>query len=300
MRTEPIHPVDSGMAVVQPESQRSWLAERTPIVHTENHGVFATSRDVAAFFEKEHRNVLRDIEALISADAAIALNFEPIEIPVKVGFGMRFDRAFKMDRDGFTLLAMGFTGPKALKFKLAYIAAFNEALERLKEIEERRTNPVPALPDFSNPAIAARAWADEFEKRKFAEEQNARLDAEVTALIPAAAVGAAVVRHKRTLREFARKLPGVNLAQLQRRLGEFGYLYRQGNSCWHVYRRHEKLFGESFDPTTGISVIYPTDAGQKLLARLYLEGKLVMCIGRIPECTVEIATLLCIRKADAA
>lgn len=56
---------------------------------------------------------------------------------------------------------------------------------------------------------AARAWADEFEKRKFAEEQNARLDAEVMALIPAAAVGAAVVRHKRTLREFARKLPGV-------------------------------------------------------------------------------------------
>lgn len=71
-----------------------------PIVHTENHGVFATSKDVAAYFGKEHRNVLRDIEALISADAAIALNFEPIEIPVKVGFGMRFDRAFKMDRDG--------------------------------------------------------------------------------------------------------------------------------------------------------------------------------------------------------
>ena len=37
-----------------------------------------------------------------------------------------------MDRDGFSLLAMGFTGKKALEWKLKYIAAFNEMEERLK------------------------------------------------------------------------------------------------------------------------------------------------------------------------
>lgn len=40
---------------------------------------------------------------------------------------------FIMNRDGFTLLAMGFTGKKALKFKLDYIAAFNAMEKALKE-----------------------------------------------------------------------------------------------------------------------------------------------------------------------
>ena len=34
-------------------------------------------------------------------------------------------KSYDMDRDGFSLLAMGFTGAKALKWKMAYIAAFN-------------------------------------------------------------------------------------------------------------------------------------------------------------------------------
>lgn len=152
------------LSVAQPESQRSWLAERIPLVHTEGNRVFATSKDVAAYFEKRHDHVLRDIESLISADASIAPSFGAIELATQVGFGTRWDRAFKMDRDGFSLLAMGFTGPKALKFKLAYIKAFNEAIERLKELEDK-----PRLPDFTNPVIAARAWADEVEGRLLAE-----------------------------------------------------------------------------------------------------------------------------------
>ncbi|MBP2150103.1 phage regulator Rha-like protein [Xanthobacter flavus] len=46
--------------------------------------------------------------------------------------GTRQVRSFDMTRDGFTLLAMGFTGAKALKFKLAYIAEFNAMEEALK------------------------------------------------------------------------------------------------------------------------------------------------------------------------
>lgn len=41
---------------------------------------------------------------------------------------------FVMNRDGFTLLAMGFTGDKALKFKLDYIAAFNKMEKELKSL----------------------------------------------------------------------------------------------------------------------------------------------------------------------
>lgn len=94
-----------------------------PIVHVEAGRVFATSRDVAAFFEKRHDNVLRDINALLSTDPACALNFEETsgDVPMPRG-GSRVERAYNMDRDGFTLLAMGFTGTKALQFKLRYIS----------------------------------------------------------------------------------------------------------------------------------------------------------------------------------
>lgn len=126
---------------------------KTPIVHTEGNRVFATSRDVAEFFEKEHRHVLRDIDLLVAQGVP---NFGQgyYTLPAT---GSQQHRFFDMDRDGFSLLAMGFTGPKALKFKLAYIKAFNEAIERLKELEA--SGPVVALPDFTNPAEAARARA---------------------------------------------------------------------------------------------------------------------------------------------
>ncbi|MCZ8180245.1 MAG: Rha family transcriptional regulator [Rhizobium sp.] len=75
----------------------------------------ATSKDVAAYFEKRHDVVARAIENLIASEPSIAHNFASIEVEVKIGFGTRKDRAFEMTRDGFTLLAMGFTGKKALQ-----------------------------------------------------------------------------------------------------------------------------------------------------------------------------------------
>ena len=56
-----------------------------------------------------------------------------------------------MTRDGFSLLAMGWTGAKALAFKVTYIDRFNAMEAALKAPAQ------PALPDFSNPALAARA-----------------------------------------------------------------------------------------------------------------------------------------------
>lgn len=64
----------------------------------------ASSRDIAEHFGKEHRNVLRDIDDLKKD----VLNFEQMflstEIPDNYG---RPHRAYLMNRDGFTLLAMG-------------------------------------------------------------------------------------------------------------------------------------------------------------------------------------------------
>lgn len=106
--------VQQSLPIIPPATHQPTQA---PSVYVKDGNVYANSRDVAKFFEKEHKNVLRDIEVLVQAEPTIALNFEPIEISVKVGFGYRKDRAYDTTRDGFALLAMGFTGSKALEIE---------------------------------------------------------------------------------------------------------------------------------------------------------------------------------------
>lgn len=86
-----------------------------------------TSLQVAERFEKRHDNILRDVEALKED----VLNFEEMffegDEPDSYN---RPRKIYYMNRDGFTLLAMGFTGKEALRFKLDYINAFN-VMERV-------------------------------------------------------------------------------------------------------------------------------------------------------------------------
>lgn len=85
-----------------------------------------SSLDVANTFNKEHKNVLKDIRELECSEEFSQLNFEP------TSYKDRFNRKqpmYYMTRDGFTLLVMGYTGEKAMKFKEAYIKQFN-AMEK--------------------------------------------------------------------------------------------------------------------------------------------------------------------------
>ncbi|KXU38638.1 hypothetical protein AXE65_12720 [Ventosimonas gracilis] len=92
-----------------------------------------SSTEVARVYGKQHKNVLAAIEKLIP-DLPVSgrLNFQPTTIQVEItgatnaNGATRESKAYHLTRDGFTLLAMGFTGKKALAFKLAYIEAFNQ------------------------------------------------------------------------------------------------------------------------------------------------------------------------------
>lgn len=125
---------------------------RRPVVSIINGEAMADSRDVAAFFEKRHNNVLRDIDNLLAQKPDLRLrNFEQTYSPVQMpNGGTRTDRHFRMTRDGFVLLAMGFTGSKALDFKLAYIEAFNAM-----EAELRNRPAGPAQIDVRDPSQLA-------------------------------------------------------------------------------------------------------------------------------------------------
>ena len=106
---------------------------------------YTNSRNVAAVFGKDHRNVLRDVDKLISgcSDLSSLLFTEVVEFDSSAN---RDTRHFEMTRDGLTLLVMGYTGEKAMKFKLAYIERFN-AMERALRA------PAPALTPINVQAI---------------------------------------------------------------------------------------------------------------------------------------------------
>lgn len=100
----------------------------TNLVRLENGQPITTSTQIAEIFDKEHKNIIRSINQLMAQldQSFNALNFEPVKYFDAKGEERTY---YNLTRDAFTLLAMGFTGAKALQFKLAFLNAFNQ-LER--------------------------------------------------------------------------------------------------------------------------------------------------------------------------
>ncbi|MHC2090040.1 Rha family transcriptional regulator [Methylobacterium sp. CM6244] len=97
-------------------------ADRQPIVRVMDGEVRADSRDVSAYFRKQHKNVLQAISNLECSDGFRRLNFQPIKINDLKGESTSH---VEMTKDGFAFLVMGFTGAAAAVFKEAYIERFN-------------------------------------------------------------------------------------------------------------------------------------------------------------------------------
>jgi Rha family phage regulatory protein len=104
-----------------------------------------TSNDIAVHFNKRHADVIRAIENIGAPQNFNERNFALVEFVDAKG---ERRPAYRITRDGFTLLAMGFTGKRALTFKLAYIEAFNkmEAALRAATVQKPHTAAPPAAP----------------------------------------------------------------------------------------------------------------------------------------------------------
>ena len=136
------------------------------LVEIKNNQVITSSRQVAECFGKEHKNVLRDIENIIIQGGM--LNFEHTQMFYKTTYTNKQNKQqypiYLMNRDGFSLLVMGFTGKEALQWKIKYIEAFNAMEQELLQSKKQ-------LPNFDDPVAAARAWADAVEARRQAQKQ---------------------------------------------------------------------------------------------------------------------------------
>lgn len=101
------------------------------ILSTQNGEPVASSRDVAKRFGKRHDHVIRDIEELIkgfpkNGDTPMFFKTEYTHPQNHQKYPM-----YLMNRDGFSMLAMGFTGKEAVQWKLKYIEAFNQMEKQL-------------------------------------------------------------------------------------------------------------------------------------------------------------------------
>lgn len=96
--------------------------------------VITTSLKIAETFGKRHSDVLRAIEALEIPEDFTERNFALSEYIDPTGRQLPM---YSITRDGFTILAMGFTGKAAMQFKIAYIEAFNAMEAHLRGEAER-------------------------------------------------------------------------------------------------------------------------------------------------------------------
>lgn len=116
-------------------TQLSMIPASKPNVFIHNGKAVTTSRYVADFFRKMHKNVIRAIESLECSPEFTQLNFELSEYTDSTGRKLPM---YDMTKDGFVFLVMGFTGKKAAAFKEAYIAEFNR-MEA--ELNQSKTSP---------------------------------------------------------------------------------------------------------------------------------------------------------------
>jgi Rha family phage regulatory protein len=109
------------------------------LVNIKESQALTSSLIIAKRFNKSHTNVLANIRELI--DKLTLENLAVRNYFISSSYMNTRNRKYKtydVTRDGFSLLAMGFTGMKAFKFKTRFINAFNRMESELKKISLSR------------------------------------------------------------------------------------------------------------------------------------------------------------------
>lgn len=179
----------------------------------------ADSRTVAEVFEKRHDDVLKAIRNMECSEEFRVRNFA--ETPYIHPQNGQTYIMYEMTRDGFTFLAMSFTGAKAALWKEAYIEAFNK-LERAASSHFQVPQTLPE---------ALRLAADESERANRAEAalEQAQPKIEAHERIAEADGSLCITDAAKALQMRPKDLFGY--------LSTNGWIYkRAGNSHWLGYQ----------------------------------------------------------------
>lgn len=149
------------------------IIEQNVVYKTERGTPVTDSLKVAGVFNKKHKHILEAIRNLLGSaenSAHARWFYESTYIDAQ---GKKRPM-FVMNRDGFSLLAMGLTGAKALQFKIAFIDQFNKMEEVVKQVAQQSQLNLPTT--FAEALRLAATQAEQIEKQqKQIEEERPRV-----------------------------------------------------------------------------------------------------------------------------
>lgn len=223
-----------------------------------------SSREVANNFEKKHKHVLESIENIKAENSAVTKMF--IESSYKAGTGKNY-KEYLLTRDGFSLLVMGFTGAKALEWKLKYIEAFNKMEQYIKEQK-------PKVPTTYKEALEhLLIQVEENERLQLENEQQTKVIEKqsdvINELKPHAEYAKRVLEDNESLlnpTQIAKDF-GMSGQALNALLHDLGVQYKQ-NGQWLLYAKYQgKGYARSVQPDKPYtkSTTKWTQAGKKFI-----------------------------------
>lgn len=197
------------------------------LVEIQNNQVVVSSRQIAEHFDKQHKHVLGAIENIKAENSAVTSMF--CETTYTAGTGKAY-KEYLMNRDGFSLLVMGFTGKKALEWKIKYIEAFNKMEEKLK-------SQIPSY-QITDEIERAKRWIEEAEERRQLVEKNEVLEKELEEARPKVEYCDLVFQSPNTVTaSVIAKEYGMTACELNTLLYKLGFQYKLGN-CWYITNKY--------------------------------------------------------------
>lgn len=214
-----------------------------------NGELVVSSHKVAEDFGRTHNHILRDIGSIIEGVSKLGQGKEMFYKTTYIHpqNGQEYPE-YLMNRDGFCLLIMGFTGSKALEWKIKYIEAFNVMEKKLKELSAPQT-----LDDTLNADVLfliASKWKADSDKRKELEVRVTELEAQIktqqvqpviSEATKVAIKEAKVEQHRLyTVGEIARECGFPDARTLNLTLNDLGIQYKV-KSHWQLAKEYEEL-----------------------------------------------------------
>ena len=243
-------------------------------ITTYNGSLVVSSRRVADNFGKQHKHVLEAIENIKAENSALMDMF--YETSYKAGTGKSY-KEYLMNRDGFSLLVMGFTGKEAMEWKIKYINAFNE-------MERKLAKPQLTLAEqMAQGLLAAQQLLAE--KSKQVEHLTTTIEEQKPKVLFADAVSAS--KTSILIGDLAKLIRQNGVEVGQKRLFEWlrnnGWLMKSGNSKNMPTQRgmEMKLFEVkegSYVDSNGVNVVTKTTKvtgkGQQYFVNIFLKGRM--------------------------
>ncbi len=233
-----------------------------------------SSREIADLTVKRHPDVKRDCDVM----------FKELNLDVSKFAHIYLDTMNRKQSEYLLPLDLVETLITGYSIKLRHAV-----LNRLRELEEAVKQNAISLPNFSNPAEAARAWADEMEAKQIAQQERDQAVAQVDVLQPKAQALEVLSQNRNgylCLTDAAKHLH-VKLKDLTNLLANKKFIYRRATSSplkkgkWAAYERaiqkgwlfHDYVAGEKPDGTDYAPQVLVTPKGLALIAEIVSQEK---------------------------